>query len=66
MYNWHGVVVADNGNMVTLSLPREQIFVRGERKIFGDKITPGQGYQLRLGRIDPLNNEIHVINAWEE
>jgi exoribonuclease-2 len=64
--NWHGIVVADNGNVVTLSLPREQIFVRGERKIFGDKITPGQRYQLRLGRIDPLNNEIHVINAWEE
>jgi len=66
LYHWQGVVVADNGNMVTLSLPREQLFVRGERKIFGDKIIPGQRYQLRLGRIDPLNNEIHVINAWEE
>ena len=63
---WDGVVVSDNGTMVTLSLPREQLFVRGEKKLFGEKIIPGQRYQLRLGRIDPLNNEIHVIKAWEE
>ncbi len=63
---WHGILVADNGTMVTVSLPEEQLFVRGEKKLFGEKLTPGQRYQLRLGKIDPLNNDIHIIKAWEE
>jgi len=66
MNMWHGILVADNGTMVTVSLPEEQLFVRGEKKLFGEKLIPGQRYQLRLGKIDPLNNDIHIIKAWEE
>jgi exoribonuclease-2 len=42
-----------------------QIFVRGPKKMFGDKIVPGQRYAVRLGKVDPLANEIHVLEALE-
>ncbi len=60
------VVVEDAGTMVMITLPREQLFLRGPRTLFGDKIFPGQRFAVRLGRIDPLNNDIHVREAWED
>jgi len=62
---WTGVVV-DNSGPVVLSLPREQILIRAPHEVFGGKTMMGQAFRLRLGRIDPLNNEIHVLEAWEE
>ncbi len=61
-----GVVVEENQNFVTVALPLEQLLVRGPRNMFGEKLYPGQRLKLRLGRIDPLNNEIHVLEALEE
>ncbi|MFW5992842.1 MAG: ribonuclease catalytic domain-containing protein [Desulfohalobiaceae bacterium] len=63
---WHGVVVSEEGPMVTVSLPREQILLRAPAQIFGDKLLPGKAFQLKLGRIDPLNNDIKILDAWEE
>jgi len=63
---WNGVLVGENGQTITLSLPREQIFVRAPSRLFESKRYPGQSYRLRLGHIDPLNNEIRVHSAWEE
>ncbi|RQD75133.1 ribonuclease catalytic domain-containing protein [Desulfonatronospira sp. MSAO_Bac3] len=62
---WTGVVV-DNSGPVVLSLPREQVLIRAPHEVFGGKTMIGQAFRLRLGRIDPLNNEIHVLEAWEE
>jgi len=59
-------VVVDDGNLVTAALPREQIFVRAPRDIFGAKLYPGQRFLLRLARINPLENEIRVAEAWED
>jgi len=65
---WPGVVVDASGQLVVLSLPREQIFVRAPRNILGDKVRPGQKFRLKLGKVDPLHNEIKVSKAeeWEE
>ncbi|MFO8033447.1 MAG: ribonuclease catalytic domain-containing protein [Desulfohalobiaceae bacterium] len=63
---WHGVLVSEEGSMVTVSLPREQLLLRAPTQIFGDKLVPGKAFQLKLGRIDPLNNEIKILDAWEE
>ncbi|MBT8763505.1 RNB domain-containing ribonuclease [Desulfohalobiaceae bacterium Ax17] len=63
--NWTGVVVDKSGPLVVLSLPREQILVRVARNIIGDKVRIGQKFKLRLGRVDPLHNEIKVIGAQE-
>ena len=62
---WSGVVV-DNSGPVVLSLPREQVLIRAPHDVFGGKTRIGQAFRLRLGKIDPLNNEIHVLEAWEE
>ncbi len=64
--NWTGIIVSDNGPNVTVSLPREQILLKGPKKLFGDKLYLGQRFRLSLGHIDPLNNEIKITNAWEE
>lgn len=63
---WSGVVVDEAGNLVTLALPREQILLRAPRRLFGDKLYPGQRFSVRLAGIDPLNNEIKIVEAWEE
>ncbi len=63
----HQAIVVDEGpQYVFLSLPREQLFVRGPRGLFSEKLIPGQRLCVRLGKIDPLNNDVHVLEALEE
>ena len=42
------------------------MYVRCPRNMLSDKIYPGQRFQIRLGKIDPLHNEIRVLEALEE
>ncbi|MDZ7758827.1 MAG: ribonuclease catalytic domain-containing protein [Desulfovermiculus sp.] len=63
---WSGVVVAEEGQQVVVCLPGEQLFLRGPKHLFGDKVIPGARYRLELGKIDPLNNDIKIIKAREE
>lgn len=62
---WEGIVV-DYSEPITVSLPREQMLLRAPKHMFGEKIYPGQKFRLTLGKIDPLNNQIKVIDAREE
>lgn len=62
---FEGVVVDTGGPFATLSLPDIQIYVRATRDTLGDTIYTGQRYALRLGRIDPLTNELRVFGAEE-
>ncbi len=59
------VVDLGGGGFVSLSLPDLQMYVRTTRDMLGDKIYIGQRYALRLGRIDPLTNELRVLGAEE-
>ena len=63
---WSGVVVDANTHLTTVALFREQLFLKAPRAIFGDKVRGGQRFQVRIGKVDPLNNEIKVLEAWEE
>ena len=63
--HWTGIVVED-GDLVTVSLPREQMLLRAPRRLFGEKIRLGQSYSLTLGKVDPLNNQIKILDAQEE
>lgn len=63
---WDAVVTDDNDMFVTVSLPNEQIFVRGRRKSFGDKVYPGQRLSVRIGKVHPLENEIQILDVMEE
>lgn len=61
-----GVLVDADGPLATVSLTDVQIFVRAPRNMFGDKLVPGQRFQVRLHRVNPMLNEIRVAEAWEE
>jgi len=62
---WDGVVTEENEGFVTVNLPREQLFVRGKRKLFNDRVYAGQAVQLRLGKVDPLDNKISILEVAE-
>jgi exoribonuclease-2 len=62
---WDGVVTEENDGFVTVSLPREQLFVRGKRKLFSDRVYAGQAVQLRLGKVEPLENKIFILEVAE-
>lgn len=63
---FEGVVVdLGGGGFVSLSLPEQQIYVRATRDTLGDAIYVGQRFALRLGKIDPLTNELRVFGAEE-
>ncbi len=63
---WRGIVVDNSGPFVVLSLPEELMMVRADHELFGGKTRLGQAFRLRLGKVDPLNNEVSVLEAWEE
>jgi exoribonuclease-2 len=60
------VLVEDNGPMATLAMPHLQLNVRAPRKLLGDKLYPGQRFQISFTRIDPLTNEIRLAEAFED
>jgi len=60
------IVVDDNGPMATLAMPHLQVNVRAPKKMLGDKLYPGQMFQINFSRIDPLTNEIKIAEALEE
>lgn len=60
------VIVDDNGPMATLAMPHIQVNVRAPKKLLGDKLYPGQRFQINFSRIDPLTNEIKIAEALEE
>jgi exoribonuclease-2 len=60
------VLVEENGQYPSLALPHLQINVRAPRGLLGDKLYPGQRFQITFGRIDPLTNEIKISEALEE
>ncbi len=63
---WRGIVVDNSGPFIVLTLPHELMMVRAGHELFGGKTRLGQAFRLRLGKIDPLNNEVSVLEAWEE
>jgi len=60
------VMVEDAGPMATLAMPHIQVNVRAPKKMLGDKLYPGQQFQINFSRVDPLTNEIRIGEALEE
>lgn len=60
------VLVDDNGPMATLAMPHIQVNVRAPKKLLGDKLYPGQQFQINFTKVDPLTNEIKISEALEE
>lgn len=60
---WTGVVTEESDNYVTVSLPETGLIVRGKRRLFDDRACPGMPVSVRLGRVNPLYNEIQIMEA---
>lgn len=62
---WDAIVAEENDIWVSVSLPREQLNIRGKRQLFGEKVFPGQALKLRLGKINPLRTEVSILAVQE-
>ena len=60
------VVVDAKGKLVSFSLPLIQIYVRAPKAMLDSPPSPGDRYMLRFKRVDPLTNEIKVLEALED
>jgi len=60
---WPGVITEENDAVVNVSLPEQGIFVRGRRQLFDERACPGIPVSVRLGKINPLYNEIQILEA---
>ena len=62
---WPAVVTDENDAFVSVSLPREQLFLRARRQFFDDRCHPGQAIEVRLHKTNPLRNEIQIAETRE-
>ncbi len=61
---WYDAVVTDESEaFITVSLPVENIQLRGRRNLFDDRAAPGYAVKLRVGKINPLLNEIQILET---
>jgi len=58
--------VVEDGSLVVLAMPKEQMYVRCPRSLLADKIFPGQRFAIRLHKVSPRTNELRVVEALEE
>ena len=63
---WHGVVTEENDTQYSVSLPDYDIFLRGRKKLFDERTVPGSRVVLRIGRVNPLYNEMQILEVLPE
>lgn len=63
---WPAILVDELPAQAVFSLPGKQILVRAPKRLVGEKYFVGGRYLLRLGKVDPLLNEIKVMEICEE
>ena len=62
---WPAVVTEENPAFVSVTVPFAQLFVRGRTALFNEKVAPGQALEVRLGKVNPLLNEIQILEVRE-
>jgi exoribonuclease-2 len=60
---WPGVITEENDAFVSVSLPEQGLFVRGRRQLFDERAFPGMSVSVRLGKINPLYNEVQILET---
>ncbi|MDR1242830.1 MAG: RNB domain-containing ribonuclease [Deltaproteobacteria bacterium] len=58
---WDATITDENNYFVQLMLDIAQINLRAPRELCGERIMPGARVKVRLGKIDPLRNDIQVM-----
>lgn len=62
---FEAILVDIDDRTVTVSLFKEQVFLRASRSFFGEKLFCGQKFKIRLGKVDPLVGEMSILEALE-
>lgn len=60
---WPAVITEENEAFATVNLPEQGLIVRGRRKLFDERAAPGMKVQVRLGKVQPLYNEIQILEV---
>ncbi|MBO4334243.1 MAG: RNB domain-containing ribonuclease [Desulfovibrio sp.] len=60
---YKGVICEENDSFVTVNLPREAMSIRARRQLFDDRLYPGMPVRVRIGKVQPLWNELQVLEA---
>ncbi|MDR1125236.1 MAG: RNB domain-containing ribonuclease [Deltaproteobacteria bacterium] len=63
---WDAVITEENSYFVGVMLEAAQLYLRGPRQLFGGRTVPGTPVRVRLGKINPLRNEIQIMEVLEE
>lgn len=63
---WPAILVDETPTQAVFSLPAEQVLVRAPKRLLGDKFLIGGNFGLRMGRVDPLLNEIKVVEVIDD
>ncbi len=62
---WEATVLEENDNFVNVNLDAVQITLRTPRNRFAEKVYQGQSIVVRLAKINPLHNEVQIVEAME-
>ncbi len=62
---WPAIITEENDNFVSVNLPHEQLSLRGRRHLFGERAIQGQEIQVRIGKVNPVYNEIFILETLE-
>lgn len=62
---WDAVITEESNSFIGISLPWAQLLLRGRRNLFSEKITLGQDIQVRIGKVNPLLNEMSIVETRE-
>lgn len=60
---WEAVITEDNNAFVTAVLLLTGVVLRGPRQLFGDRVVVGESVGIRVGKINPLRNEIQIMEV---
>lgn len=60
---WPAVITEENDSFIFVALPDYGLFIRAKRELFGERTFPGMEIMVRLGKINPLYNEIHILET---
>lgn len=63
---WPAIITEENENFVTVQIPDSGILVRGRRNLFDERAGAGQRFLTRLGKVNPLYNEIQILEVMRD
>ena len=60
---WDGVICDETDTVVVVNLPKQDISLRAKRRLFDDRCAVGTQVRVRVGKVQPLWNDIQVLEV---